>query len=220
MIYFLIGDKVDEKDAKLAEIKKSVLGTSIEAENFDYEMFYADDLDSDQLKKSLISISAVARQRVIVIKNIKKLNKALQETLLSCLDQKLDQVHLIFDCDGEPEKGAFWTKLMSGAKIFRFGAVEKKSSVFDMGNAILANNSVRALQLMEEILSEKGQDPLKMMGAVLWSWKNGRSRMAVEQYKKGLQYIQEADLNIKRSRLAPEYAMEFLIVKLCSLTAC
>ena len=36
----------------------------------------------------------------------------------------------------------------------------------------------------------------------------------------GLLAMQEADLNIKRSRIKPEYALEVLIVKLCSKEVC
>ncbi|MBF0478329.1 MAG: hypothetical protein HQL26_02500 [Candidatus Omnitrophica bacterium] len=220
MIYVFLGDKVELKDEKLSQIKKSVLKDSVEAENFDYEVFYADDLSADDLKKSLITLPAVASHRVIVIKNIKKLNKASQEVLLAFEGSGADHAYLILDGDTVSEKDAFWSKILSSAEVLRLGLSEKSNNVFDMTHAILANNSVKALQIMEAILSEKGQDPLKMMGAVLWAWKNGRAKLKMEQYKKGLQYIQEADLNIKRSRLVPEHAMELLIVKLCCLGAC
>jgi hypothetical protein len=41
--------------------------------------------------------------------------------------------------------------------------------------------------------------------------------MPPAKFEKGLLALGEADLNIKRSRLKPEQALELLVVKLCAL---
>ena len=51
------------------------------------------------------------------------------------------------------------------------------------------------------------------MGGLVWSWGKARSFARRENFQKGLVALQEADLNIKRSRLAPQQALEVLVVK-------
>ena len=60
---------------------------------------------------------------------------------------------------------------------------------------------------------------LQLMGGLVWFWGKLKQRISAEKFKKGLLHLQEADLNIKRSRIKAEYALEVLVVKLCLLIA-
>ena len=55
------------------------------------------------------------------------------------------------------------------------------------------------------------------MGALVWFWGKSQDRMPGERFRKGLLVLQEADVNIKRSRLKPEYAVEVAVIKLMRL---
>jgi DNA polymerase III delta subunit len=51
----------------------------------------------------------------------------------------------------------------------------------------------------------------------VWYWGKEGRMLAKTKFERGLQALEEADLNIKRSRLNPEYAVEKLVVELMSL---
>ena len=82
-----------------------------------------------------------------------------------------------------------------------------------------ARNPVEALKILGNLLVEENH-PLQIMGGLIWFWGKSRTRLSADQFKKGLMCLQEADLNIKRSRLKPEHTLEVLVVKLSSLIAC
>ncbi len=81
---------------------------------------------------------------------------------------------------------------------------------------VMANDPAQALKILNELL-EEGIHPLQIMGGLLWFWGKEKFRLKGDRYNKGLLVLQEADLNIKRSRLLPEHAIEVVVVKLCSL---
>ena len=71
-------------------------------------------------------------------------------------------------------------------------------------------------KMMNEFYNQ-GMYPLQMMGALVWYWgKEGRA-LGPQRFERGLKALEEADLNIKRSRLLPEYAIEKLVVELVEL---
>ena len=63
----------------------------------------------------------------------------------------------------------------------------------------------------------QGMYPLQMMGALVWYWGKEGKALGPQRFEKGLKALEEADLNIKRSRFLPEYALEKLIVELVEL---
>ena len=56
------------------------------------------------------------------------------------------------------------------------------------------------------------------MGALVWYWGKEGKACGKERFERGLKALEEADLNIKRSRLDPQYAVEKLVVELGLLT--
>ena len=85
-----------------------------------------------------------------------------------------------------------------------------------MTKKMTSGNGAEALQILNRLYDD-GAHPLQIMGGMVWAWGNERSRVSAENFEKGLRELQDADLNIKRSRLNPEQAVEILVVKLASL---
>lgn len=81
---------------------------------------------------------------------------------------------------------------------------------------IMLRSPAEALKMLTQLL-EEGSHPLQILGGLVWFWGKSRERLSPAQFKKGLLALQEADLNIKRSRTRPEHSLEILIVKLASL---
>jgi DNA polymerase III delta subunit len=218
MIYLFLGPDRDAKDRKIAEIKAKYL-TDDSALKLDYESFYGVKLDPDTLKKALISLPAVSKQRLILIRNVNKLDAHNKEIILDFIQGENSHAVVILDSDDGGGKNSFIAKVKLIAKVMNFGADTRKQNVFDMTRAIENQNPAVALKILNELIND-GNPPLKIMGGMVWFWGDRKSRLSAGKFKEGLQVLQEADLNIKRSRIKPEYAVEVAVTKLSSLIAC
>ncbi len=209
--YLLSGEDSLAKDQKIEDIKSKVLLTK-EAKEFDCEILYSHKLNAEVLKKSLIAIPAVASQRVVVIHNIQKLNQHNQDIILKYLEANYSHLVLILSNDSAEAKNNFIKQLTPLVKVLRFSKGKKKK-VFDLTDEMFKNNGTKALEVLHDLIDE-GNHPLQLMGGLIWYWGKEKSKLSAESFEKGLQRMQEADLNIKRNRLKPSEAMEVLVIQL------
>ena len=209
--YLLSGEDSLGKDQKIEDIKSKVLLTK-EAKEFDCEILYSYKLNAEILKKSLIAVPAVASQRVVVIHNIQKLDQHNQDIILNCLESKYTHLVLILSNDIADAKNSFIKQLTPLVKVLRFSKGKKKN-IFDLTNVMSKNNGTKALEVLHNLIDE-GNHPLQLMGGLIWYWGKEKSKLSSESFERGLKRMQEADLNIKRSRLKPSEAMEVLVVQL------
>ena len=86
-------------------------------------------------------------------------------------------------------------------------------SVFDMTKLMTAHRSGEALKMLDGFY-RADVHPLAVMGALVWYWGKEGKAAGRERFERGLKALEEADLNIKRSRLDPQYAVEKLVVEL------
>lgn len=214
MHYLFLGEDSLAKDRKIAEIKKN-LHPSNEALKFDYEILHAAKLAPAALKKSLLALPAVAPKRLIVIRAMAKLDSHNKKLILECLATKTLNLVLILDFDEDNPNTSFIKKLIPYVKTsyFRKGI---KRNVFDMTKMMSKRNPKEALKILSDLLTS-GDHPLQIMGALVWFWGKRQNQLSADRFKKGLLMLKEADVNIKRSRLKPEYALEVVVVKLCLL---
>jgi DNA polymerase III delta subunit len=217
MIYFLLGENTAGKDTKIAAWKQEYL-TSSQANNFDYEVLSAIKCDSFALKKALIALPALAKKRLVVLHDCHKLSDHNQELIAEFANSNHDHIALILESSlWEPTHSFIKSiqRIESSAKIMDTGRAAKLN-VFHMTKAIGRQNGADALKILSDLFSE-GNHPLQIMGGLVWFWGSERQRMSSAKFEKGLLALSEADLNIKRSRLKTEQAVELLVVKLCAL---
>lgn len=211
MTYLLIGDDLPAKDEKVAELKKKFL-SSAESFHFDCETLYAQKLDSETLQKALIALPVVSSKRVVVIRECEKLDSRNQEIILKTISSSAENSVVILDFNRADGKSSFMEKLKKAARPSYFEK-EKPPDVFALGNAILAQKDSEALKILAQLLAQ-GEFPLRILGFLVWKWRHSGNRASSEAFQRGLEALQEADVNIKRSRLKPEHALELLIVRL------
>ena len=216
MIYLFLGNNIALKQQKINEIKAKYL-TKEEAVHFDFEQFYGDKLPADDLKKALLNLPAVSKKRVVVVKNIEKLKADHQRIIEGYIVEKNTPAVLILDSDQAELKSAFITDLkrVANVTVTEDGV---KLNAFDLTNAIERRQPVNALKNLSQLI-EEGSHPLQLLGMLIWCWGKMKGKISRGQFQKGLELLQEADLNIKRSRLEPEYAVEKLVVSLTALLA-
>ena len=214
MHYLLLGEDGLAKDQKISEIKNKIL-TSEDAVKFDYEVLHSPKLNPAEFKKTLLTLPALSAQRVVVMRAIDKLDPQNKILILDFLKSEPAYLVLILVCDEPQLPTAFMQSLTPFVRISNFHKGVKQN-VFDMTNEISRRNPQGALSILA-ILLENGAHPLQIMGGLVWFWGKLRQQLAGARFKEGLNILQEADLNIKRSRLLPEYTLEVLVVKLSAL---
>jgi len=211
MIYLFVGQDTEKKDLQVAGIKEKILPAP-DALKFDFEILYANKLEPATLKKALVALPAVSSRRLILVKEAHKLSPYNKELIVN-FSKSPGQTVLILDLEKIGADDVLIKGLGSTAKVSYFKK-EFELSVFDVARAISRGKQLEALKILFQLL-QNGEQPLQIMGGLIWSWKNSRQEYSPGQYKKGLLVLQEADLNIKRSRLKPEHALELAVVKLC-----
>ena len=212
MTYLFLGEDSLAKDAKIHELKNKIF-SSPQAVEFDYQLHHAHKLEPAILKQSLMNLPAIASRRLVVIREGHRLSPQNQELIIEFLEKKYDHAVLILDSDEWEATNQFVRKVKPGATVIDFQS-SRKLNVFDITRAIDQQKETEALKILDELLS-LGIHPLQIMGGLVWFWGKSREKMPRQRFEKGLLSLQEADLNIKRSRLKSEYALELLIVKLC-----
>lgn len=214
MTYLVLGENGEAKEAKIQALKKKLLVTA-ESRHFDYEVFFGDKIDPRTLQESFLALPTVNPQRVILIRHLELLNDRCREILQRAITAEQKTYSLILEAVALERNSFFSRPGNQQIEIIELGK-EKKANVFDLTDALTRRNPAQALQILDGLLLE-GVHPLQIMGGFVWFWRNYQARLAIARYEKGLLFLQEADLNIKRSRLRPEYALEILLVKLGSL---
>ena len=213
MIYFLIGDDGPSKDAQIAELKKKFLPTP-EAMKFDFELLHAPKLSPEDLKRAMVSLPAIAPQRVLVIRECHQLSPYNKDLVLDFVKDLPSNSVLILDSDDMKPSDDFFKAVGRKAKIMDFGHQEE-INVFRLTDAIGRKRKTEALKILAELL-DQGDHPLQIMGGLVWFWGTQKGRVNDAVYTGGLEALKTADLNIKRNRMKPEYAVEVAVMQLCA----
>jgi len=188
-----------------------------DAAQLDSEALDAHKLSPEKLKIALISLPSVSSRRLVHISRAEKLEKQNIELLSDFLKKPHPHVVLVLEAEVWDESakmrqglGALFTKVGSAAA--------SGPTVFNMMDGVIAGNSSGALRMLKSLF-DSGEEPEKLIGGVLWSWSNkAKGRVPVAVYKKGLLFLQEADLALKRSRFPDRTnGLEILVVKLSLL---
>jgi DNA polymerase III delta subunit len=215
MIYLFLGEDIAAKDAKIAEIKQKLFNHSQDALAFDFDNLDAKDIKDNALTKAFMTLPVIAPKRLIILRQIHKLKAGDIESLFNYCKKPGDQCDVILESTEKTLKGDL-KDLPMHAKGFVFGDTKEKS-VFDMTRLMSWGRPADALKMLDEFY-RSNMHPLQIMGALVWYWgKEGRA-FGQERFERGLQALEEADLNIKRSRMDPEHAVEKLVVELVGLS--
>ena len=211
MIYLFLGDDLSAKDARITEIKNKFFKNSQEALAFDFDNLDAKELGTDTLKQAFLTLPVIAPHRLIIVRQIHKLKSADIQVLTNFCQKPAKYCDVILESTENTLKGD-----LKDLPLYCKGVVMGKAegpNVFDMTRLITSNRSGDALKMLDGFYTENVH-PLQIMGALVWYWGKEGKACGKERFERGLKALEEADLNIKRSRLNPQYAVEKLVVEL------
>ncbi len=216
MVHLLTGEDIAAKDQKIAEWKDKIFSSKA-ASLFDYERLDGADIDAQQLKEALWAMPAVGLKRLVVLSRVHKLDTPSKKILLEFIAQNRTDVDLVVDAGGVDTNSSFLKQLMVGAQIYQTPAPPRQN-VFAVTHALSNHDHVQACRILSSLFSG-GEHPLQIMGGLVWFWGKLRFKLSKENFHQGLRMLQESDLNIKRSHLNAQHALELLVVKLSTIIA-
>jgi len=211
MIYLFLGSDLPAKDTRIAEIKNKLFKDSQEALAFDLDNLDASQLGDNALKKAFLTLPVIAPHRLIVLRQIHKLKSADIQVLINYCQKPANHCDVVLESSESILKGE-----LKDLPLYAKGVVLGKPegpNVFDMTKLITAHRSGDALKMLDGFY-RVNVHPLQIMGALVWYWGKEGKACGRERFERGLKALEEADLNIKRSRLDPQYAVEKLVVEL------
>jgi len=214
MTYLIIGPDVQHTEAKIAELKRQYI-PSPDSVSFDCETLYAHRLDSDVLRKALLALPVFSTKRFVLLRECHKLTEHNRQLIVDFLSGKPTHLIIVMESESLKVSDSFVKTLKPLVEIVQ-GKTPRAVNVFDVTRCLSRNQPAQALKILYGLLAD-GAHPLQLLGGLVWFWSESRDSMTTENFQAGLQALQETDLNIKRSRLKPEYSLEVLIVKLCGL---
>lgn len=216
MITLFLGDDLPAVDARITEIKNTFFKDVPQALAFDLDNLDASQLGPDALKKALLSLPVIASRRLIIVRQIHKLKSEGVGVLLNFCQKPAKHCDLILESSEKTLKGD-----LKDLPLYAKGEVLARPqgpNVFDMTKLITAHRSGEALKMLDGFY-HADVHPLQIMGALVWYWGKEGKNLGKQRFEQGLKALQEADLNIKRSRLESRYAVEKLVVELGLLWA-
>lgn len=208
--YLFLGEDFLSKEDKIDIIKKDLLKG--DAAFFDLEVLSAKETDKQQLSEATKRLPALSQGRLIIIKDIDRFNPACKLQLIAYLKKPFPKIFLVLETDKFDTRDSFISQLTRLCRVVNFQR-SRPLDVFGLAEAVSRRKSPEALKMLSQLLLS-GEKPQKILGVLIWQWKKIQHTLSKAEFKRGLRMLLEADLNIKRGRLRPDFALELLVAKL------
>lgn len=210
MVYLLIGQDIAAKETQLKKIKQEFL--SLQLKDFNLDTLYAQEIALKDIQERFLSIPLKSAKRIIVIKDAQLLDEESQNFLLSFSKKPHKQLVLVLDFAQYDHKNKFIQGLCAHARLLRFKETLNPDT-FALNRQIELRKTDSALRLLDQLL-KNGEAPERILGGLRYAWEHQDIQSLNARRK--LRFLLGADLEIKTGRLNPAFALEKLVVSLCS----
>jgi len=216
-VYLFIGEDAISKEVKLAHLKKEFLPSKIQ--EFNLDVLYAKDVSVKELREKILFLPVKSKKRIVVIKDITSASLPLRQFILDYLKSPLGHIILVMDTDRNNPKDSFIAELSRLCRVFTFEG-PAGANTFTLSRAILGSSIQRALALLHQLLNQ-GEEPERILGGLRYALNKEISHPST--LKKALRYLLSCDIELKSAAIKPQdfkerFALEKLVVRLCSLT--
>ncbi|MFA5410887.1 MAG: hypothetical protein WC321_03395 [Candidatus Omnitrophota bacterium] len=212
-LHLFIGRDSYHKDIKLARIKQEVLSPQLQ--DFNLDILYARDLSLNKLQEQLLWLPLGAKKRIVVIKEAQSLKEELKGFILKYIKSPQPQLILILDISRQDPKDRFIKQFASVSQVYRFGEDAYHLDTFSLSRQIELRRADFSLRLLDQLL-KNGEKPERIMGGLRYVWEKDSAHPL--ESRKRLRLLLNCDIEIKRGRLLPQFALEKLVVSLCALS--
>src|SRR4030042_1398934 len=210
-VYLFLGEDSLSKDIQLKKLKEEFLQAG--TEYFDLDILYAKELKLPSLQERLLILPVKAKKRIILIRDSQNLADEVREFLLKYVKKPQDKTLLILDTYKSSPNDAFIREVSRYAEIFRFKE-SPRLDTFVLSRSIDFKKTSHALILLGQLL-RNGETPERILGGLRYSWENSITHP--QEIRKKLKLLLNCDVAINTGRLRPDFALERLGGRLCSL---
>lgn len=210
-LYLLIGQDTSSKDAKIKNIKDSLISKKME--HFNLDVLYGRELTLKLFQERFILFPVQAAKRIILIRQAESLKEDVKKFILNNLKAVLSKLVLILDAGRFEKKDEFLKRLLNFALVYRF-ADPLQADAFVLSRQVEFKKTDFALKTLNKLL-ESGERPERILGGLRFAWE--KQAGGISGIKKRLKLLLDCDIDIKTGKLKPEFALEKLIVSLCAL---
>jgi len=212
MVYIFIGQDNPAKELQLKKIRQVYLAKGLE--HFNQDIIYAKDAKLKSIQEIFLNLPVNAKNRIIVIKDASALAKDCQEFIKRHLPAASSHIVLVMDFERFDRKDDFLNSVSQNAKILRFKEIPQEDT-FSLFRQIESGQIAPALGILARLLKD-GQRPERILGGLRYSWEKQNGMIAEKRRK--LLALLECDIDIKKGRLKPAFALEKLVINLCAFT--
>lgn len=220
MLYLFIGEDEPAKQEKIHSLKSELLKKGFE--DFNYEALDAKELTLPTLKEALSRLPVESPQRIMVIKDVFRLQDALKDYFTAQIEKLPKDLIIILEAAVIPKaESAFFNKISKYGKVIPFKTKEKINA-FGLARAIERKDADSALNMLVDLF-RNGEKPERILGALRYQFVKSDSSftapdsLKLKEKKEKVSLLLETDLNLKTGKVKPEFALEALVVKLCGL---
>jgi len=211
-VYLFLGQDNFSKSIKFKRLKEEFL--TKDTEYFNLDILYAKELKLPTVQERLLNLPVKAKKRIILIKDSQNLPDDIKEFLLRYLKKPQGKIILILDIAKSLPQDGFLRQAMRYAEVCRFREPPHLDT-FTLSRSIESRKTGYALRVLNALL-RNGEKPERIMGGLRYSWENSIARPL--ETRKKLKALLNCDIDIKTGRLKADFALERLVVSLCSLT--
>jgi DNA polymerase III delta subunit len=220
MVYLFIAENSIPKDLQIKKIRQEFL--SKDTEQFNLDILFARELTLKLLQEKLLCLPVRNPKRVVIIKEAQDLKDDIKEFILAYVKKPYSQVVLILDINTALAKGAisqsakteeFIKGISRYAKVSKLQEV-KPADAFTLGRSISQGRPDYALRLLNQLI-KSGERPERILGGLRYVCE--RDSPGVPELRKKFRLLLNCDIEIKTGKLKPVFALEKLVISLCSL---
>jgi DNA polymerase III delta subunit len=212
MVYIFIGQDNPAKEAQLKKIKQEYLAKDLE--QFNLDVIYAREAKLKAIQEVFLNLPVKAGKRVVLIKDAAALAKDCQEFIRRYLSAESAQIVLVMEFEHFDRKDDFLNSVLAHGKVMRFKEVAQDDT-FSLLRQIESGQIAPALGILTRLLKD-GERPERILGGLRYSWEKQSGVSA--QNKRRLLALLHCDIDIKKGRLKPAFALEKLVIDLCAFT--
>ncbi len=209
MVYIFIGQDNPAKELQLKKIRQVYLAKDLE--QFNLDIIYAKDAKLKSIQEIFLGLPVNADKRMIVIKDAGNLSKDCREFIERYLPSASRHIVLVMDFEHFDRKDDFLSTVSRHAKILRFTEIPQEDT-FGLLRQIESGQAASALSILTRLLKD-GERPERILGGLRYSWEKQNGALA--ENKRRLLALLECDIDIKKGRLKPAFALEKLVIELC-----
>lgn len=214
MVYLFVGEDSIAKNNKLAEIKKEFFPSSLE--DFNLDILYSRELNLKKLQERLLAFPVYAEKRLIVIKQAENLKEDIRQFIADYVKKPAAEIILILDMEHNDPRDEFFNAIIKYVRLCRFKETVSLNT-FDLSREITFKRPANALRVLNTLL-KNGEKPERILGGLRYVYEKAAFQPLEMKKKFGL--LIDCDRAIKTGRLKSDFALERLVLSLCSLKNC